>query len=249
MAFYDRFFNRTRNLGNNLSNKARDSSEQRRLESEIRQLNKEIESIYTELGRKLFDSKVNGTENEYDTEVQRALDLQGMISAKNQRIEEIRSQIVCPNCGRMMPAGTTICTACGKFMIKDTAEEVPAIEMHDPEIKYCPICGAANEPDAVFCNDCGTPLRTGDPLVEEPAEQMAEEASDAPDADVTAPAEDEIFIDEPEPQAEEIVPPLSSKVDAIMDELPRDQDLDAVVDELIADVHAANEAVWNSEQP
>ena len=65
----------------------------------IRQLNKEIDSIYTELGRKLFDSKVSGTENEYDEDVQRVIDLKSLIDSKKQRIEEIRSQIVCPNCG------------------------------------------------------------------------------------------------------------------------------------------------------
>ena len=157
MAFLDTLKNktedlksRTKSMGNQLSDMARDSSEQRRLESEIKKLDADIENAYKAIGRNVFESRQAGTEPEVDARIRAVSDMLAQIAEKRKRIEAIKSQIVCPNCGKLMPAGTLFCTACGRSMEK---REAPADNR-----PRCPRCGDIVDPGDVFCMTCGTKL-------------------------------------------------------------------------------------------
>ena len=151
MAFLDNLVNRTKSMGNQLSDKARDTGEQYRLESEIRKLNGEIESAFTTLGKALFASRVDGLETDFDAPIREIIAMKEKIEEKRRRIEAIKSQIVCPNCGKLMPEGTLICTACGRSMKK---RETP----DDGKLR-CPQCGKVIESGDAFCMKCGAPLQ------------------------------------------------------------------------------------------
>lgn len=92
----------------------------------------------------------------------------------------------CPTCGASMPLGIKFCSACGKsmsitktvtcsacgnecsegaaFCIKcgaKLAAEAPSpmpVPAAAPAAKICAKCGAENEPDDMFCAECGEPL-------------------------------------------------------------------------------------------
>lgn len=99
---------------------------------------------------------------------------QSAASANNQELEK------CASCGAMVPKGNRFCTACGKPMLRGAAPEQQPVsdagdtvatvqqdisfsagQSTDQEVathKTCPSCGAANEPDGVFCSECGHKL-------------------------------------------------------------------------------------------
>jgi len=69
------------------------------------------------------------------------------------------SEIVCPSCGTLAPAGAVFCDNCG-FDLRHVAPSAPATSAAAavPEVlagSNCPACGHPNVPGAVFCENCG----------------------------------------------------------------------------------------------
>lgn len=135
---------------------------------------------------------------------------------------------LCPSCGNQAADNAIFCDQCGSRLpeavpvVESTAVESMAVE---PEVEaptggipegivLCPSCGAENVPGEVFCDICGEPLATPEPVeavavAEEPVveEAIIEEVEVLP-------------MDEPlaeAPVAEEVVP------EAVLEEMPADE--------------------------
>ena len=73
------------------------------------------------------------------------------------------SEIVCPSCGTLAPAGAVFCDNCG-FDLRHVAPSAPAAApaVASPEAASggpnCPVCGHPNVPGAVFCENCGAEM-------------------------------------------------------------------------------------------
>lgn len=93
---------------------------------------------------------------------------------------------LCPNCGNQAADHAIFCDQCGTRLPDQTAQavEAPAVEpeetvMYTPgsipeEVVICPACGAENVPGEIFCDACGEPLASPEPVVVE--EEVIEEA-------------------------------------------------------------------------
>ena len=153
----------------------------------------QIEDMYTKIGKKYFELHPNRTDGELGamvTEVnaakKRIIDNKmkiGSLLDKNfceccgEQVDE--DALFCNNCGAKMPVklmpgmvlckhcnkavreGIKFCTNCGHSMLE---EEKPKA------LKECTNCGfTTNDPDKMFCDDCGRRLvmEGGDPIEEE----------------------------------------------------------------------------------
>ena len=173
MAFFDNLKNKTISMGNQVSDMARNSSEQWKLEGEIRKLNADIDAVYMAIGKAVFDERMTGEKADPEEQIRAILDLKKQIEEKEQKIDEIKSRIPCPNCGKIMPAGTNFCTYCGSPMEKQEQEPVRGEELR------CPNCGRPVQPSHAFCMNCGAKLKAPEPEPEEAGAAYAEESGAA----------------------------------------------------------------------
>lgn len=97
------------------------------------------------------------------------------------------NRVICPSCGKSVPAGTKFCSYCGAPMEQTpVAAAVPA----EPQVRgerHCPNCGEVIEPGAKFCVKCGTRIddeaqksvETGDSGSSEIGDSCSAEAGDS----------------------------------------------------------------------
>ena len=111
------------------------------------------------------------------------------------------SEIVCPSCGTLAPAGAVFCDNCG-FDLRHVAPSSPAASpaVAPPEAASggpnCPVCGHPNVPGAVFCENCGAEMSAS------PASQPVSEPVAIP---VEAPAPEPT----PQPVPQPVVVPVA----------------------------------------
>ena len=78
---------------------------------------------------------------------------------------------------------------------------------------FCPMCGAPNEDDALFCGNCGAVLDPDQPLEETLAEETPE--AEAPEAEAS---DVEGAVEAVEPAFEEVEEPPEEEVEVLLDE-------------------------------
>ncbi len=70
---------------------------------------------------------------------------------------------VCPNCRQPMIPGDIYCGSCGASLQAGTPAPPPISPPPGVGGIQCPACGFMNEPDAIFCERDGTPLKAAPP--------------------------------------------------------------------------------------
>ena len=116
MGFFNTIGDKVRTTGNQLTSKAKDTGEQFRLNSEIQNINKQIEQQYQRIGEMYYNWKRDENLSEPDFETAcGAIDvLKNQIEEREKKINDIKVQISCPGCGKMVPPDTKFCPYCGK---------------------------------------------------------------------------------------------------------------------------------------
>lgn len=129
--------------------------------TEINRLQKQMDSqtaflrdLYAQLGEAYANAHADDTDGEYAS-------LLADIRAGRQTFEQmkaeitaLRGQILCPECGAVLPADAKFCINCGA--------KIP--ERVDTTLR-CNSCGSPLLADAKFCTVCGTPVAAAAPDV------------------------------------------------------------------------------------
>lgn len=123
------------------------------------------------------------------------------IQEKKAAKQEIMNRVICPSCGKSVPAGTKFCSYCGAPMEHTpVAAAVPAEpQVHGGERqmggermcgderpmgddkpqmggeRHCPNCGEVIEPGAKFCVKCGTRIDAGEQKLAETGDSAEKE--------------------------------------------------------------------------
>lgn len=125
------------------------------------------------------------------------------IQEKKAAKQEIMNRVICPSCGKSVPAGTKFCSYCGAPMEQTpVAAAVPAEpQVHGGERqmggeqmggeRHCPNCGEVIEPGAKFCVKCGTRIDAGEQKLAETGVSGSSEIGDSCSAEVGDSAEKE----------------------------------------------------------
>ena len=207
MSFLDQLSARVNQGFNQVTSQTKDFTEQVKIENEIKNLEKAAQANYEELGRAMYNASRHSSGEAADYEViMRQIDgILQQIQEKKAARQEIMNRVICPSCGKSVPAGTKFCSYCGAPMEQTpVAVAVPAEpQVHGGERqmggeqmcgderpmgddkpqmggeRHCPNCGEVIEPGAKFCVKCGTRIDAGE---QKPAETGASGSSETGDS-------------------------------------------------------------------
>lgn len=207
MSFLDQLSARVNQGFNQVTSQTKDFTEQVKIENEIKNLEKAAQANYEELGRAMYNASRHSSGEAADYEViMRQIDgILQQIQEKKAAKQEIMNRVICPSCGKSVPAGTKFCSYCGAPMEQTpVAAAVPA----EPQVRggerqmggeqmcgaerpmgddkpqmggerHCPNCGEVIEPGAKFCVKCGTRIDAGEQKPAETGDSGSSEIGDS----------------------------------------------------------------------
>lgn len=202
MSFLDQLSARVNQGFNQVTSQTKDFTEQVKIENEIKNLEKAAQANYEELGRAMYNASRHSSGEAADYEViMRQIDvILQQIREKKAAKQEIMNRVICPSCGKSVPAGTKFCSYCGAPMEQTpVAAAVPAEpQVHGGERqmcgderpmgddkpqmggeRHCPNCGEVIEPGAKFCVKCGTRIDDEEQKSVETGDSGASEIGDS----------------------------------------------------------------------
>lgn len=207
MSFLDQLSAKVNQGFNQVTSQTKDFTEQVKIENEIKNLEKAAQANYEELGRAMYNASRHSSGEAADYEViMRQIDgILQQIQEKKAAKQEIMNRVICPSCGKSVPAGTKFCSYCGAPMEQTpVAAAVPAEpQVHGgerqmggeqmcgaerpmgddkPQVRgerHCPNCGEVIEPGAKFCVKCGTRIDAGEQKPAETGDSGASEIGDS----------------------------------------------------------------------
>ncbi len=140
-------------------NKTKEPTEMERVDANIAQVQAEIQQRLLQLGQMYYEEH----KNDENTGDKQWIIVDTISKLEHNRIGfqknklRLQGQMMCENCGAIIPYGSIFCNACGKKA--DEKQEggeasVPG-GVEAPAGRRCAVCGAAMEEDSVFCTSCG----------------------------------------------------------------------------------------------
>lgn len=219
MSFLDQLSAKVNQGFNQVTSQTKDFTEQVKIENEIKNLEKAAQANYEELGRAMYNASRHSSGEAADYEViMRQIDgILQQIQEKKAAKQEIMNRVICPSCGKSVPAGTKFCSYCGAPMEQTPVAAAVPVEpqvrggerqmggeqmcgaerpMGDdkPQMggeRHCPNCGEVIEPGAKFCVKCGTRIDAGEQKPAETGDSGASEIGDSCSAEAGDSAEKE----------------------------------------------------------
>ena len=207
MSFLDQLSARVNQGFNQVTSQTKDFTEQVKIENEIKNLEKAAQANYEELGRAMYNASrhSSGAAADYEVIMRQIDGILQQIQEKKAAKQEIMNRVICPSCGKSVPAGTKFCSYCGAPMEQTpVAAAVPA----EPQVRggerqmdgeqmcgaeqpmgddkpqmggerHCPNCGEVIEPGAKFCVKCGTRIDAGEQKPAETGDSGSSEIGDS----------------------------------------------------------------------
>ena len=186
---------------NQVTSQTKDFTEQVKIENEIKNLEKAAQANYEELGRAMYNASrhpsgeavssgggvtsaegvtagaaSSGTAADYEVIMRQIDGILQQIQEKKEAKQEIMNRVICPSCGKSVPAGTKFCSYCGAPM-EHTPVAAAVPQVHGE--RHCPNCGEVIEPGAKFCVKCGTRIDAGEQKPAETGDSGASEIGDS----------------------------------------------------------------------
>lgn len=124
MSFLDQLSAKVNQGFNQVTSQTKDFTEQVKIENEIKNLEKAAQANYEELGRAMYNASRHSSGEAADYEViMRQIDgILQQIQEKKAAKQEIMNRVICPSCGKSIPAGTKFCSYCGAPMEQTPVE-------------------------------------------------------------------------------------------------------------------------------
>ena len=118
-------------------NSTKEPTEMERVMENIAQVEKEIQQRIFQLGQMYYENNLNR---------------QGYYKNKLR----LEGQMMCENCGSVIPFGSMYCNVCGKKADEKQADSGEAVGQTFS--RKCKKCGAELGTDSLFCMSCGTKI-------------------------------------------------------------------------------------------
>lgn len=152
MGFLDNLKSSLTETSQDLTKKAKDTTEIFRLTNLNKANEKEIEKAIYQVGLNYYSKYKDECEVKFPELFLRIQKLQEEITENKEIIEKLSIEEVCPNCGKKLSSGARFCIYCGNAIEKDTI----LVRMSE---ETCSSCGTPLENGAAFCTNCGAPIQ------------------------------------------------------------------------------------------
>lgn len=152
MGFFDNVKNSLTETSQDLTKKAKDTSEIFRLNNANKAKEKEIEKTMYEIGIVYYSNYMEECVEKFPELAGQVQRLQQEIAANKEAIEKLSVEEVCPNCGKKINSGSRFCIYCGAAITGEASQPV------NESGEKCASCGKTLEEGAAFCTYCGTPV-------------------------------------------------------------------------------------------
>lgn len=155
MGIFDDLKSTLTETSQELTQKAKETSEIYHLNNGIKAKEKEIEKLMTQIGMAFYSTYKEECENLFPELANQVSTLQKEIAENKEAIEKLSAEEICPKCGKKLNPGSKFCIYCGASI---DAVEVKMEETEELAGPRCENCGELLEDDAMFCTNCGTPV-------------------------------------------------------------------------------------------
>ncbi len=165
-------------IGKDTVTEVQKMNEIRQLTARVNEEKKQLNSIYMEMGKKLYEQCKDAPMEGFESEIQSIEEKFSMIDLLQDQIRGVKGVSLCPNCNMEVGAGERFCSNCGGRMpevitIEDKAEDNVVLE---------------TEADG-FCEDVEECSEDADETVVDEVLETAEEAAEDVDEAVADAAE------------------------------------------------------------
>lgn len=151
MGFFDNVKNSLTETSQELTQKAKDTTEIYRLNNLNKTKEKEIEKLVYQIGLTYYSNFREECEEKFSDLTTQIAQIQKEIAENKQMIEKLSTEEVCPSCGKKLTGGSKFCIYCGTSL--DAVKNEAKVSG-----KTCSSCGKPLDEGAAFCTYCGTPV-------------------------------------------------------------------------------------------
>ncbi len=139
-------------------NSTKEPTEMERVMENIAQVEKEIQQRIFQLGQMYYENNKNQITG--DPQFAGIVDLVNKLDLNRQGYYKnklrLEGQMMCENCGSVIPFGSMYCNVCGKKADEKQADSGEAVGQTFS--RKCKKCGAELGTDSLFCMSCGTKI-------------------------------------------------------------------------------------------
>lgn len=136
-------------------NNTKTPTEMDRVMENIAQVEGELQQKIFQLGQMYYDENKNNSDIEEKYFV--LVDLINKLSMNRKSFYQnklrLEGQMMCENCGSVIPYGSMFCNVCGGKVDEKQGNISVPVNSSEPR---CKKCGAILDGDSVFCASCGT---------------------------------------------------------------------------------------------
>ncbi|MBQ0028290.1 MAG: zinc ribbon domain-containing protein [Lachnospiraceae bacterium] len=137
--------------------KGKDFADTAKYNSLIADEERQLANLYQQIGRMYFEENMDSATGNYVNLVEGVKAANGRIADYRQRIQVLKGNPRCTNCGSELPSGSAFCAVCGN-RVMPMPMPMPMHMQPEPMAPMpisCPECGAMIPPGNRFCTSCG----------------------------------------------------------------------------------------------
>ncbi|MBR3152949.1 MAG: zinc ribbon domain-containing protein [Clostridia bacterium] len=163
MGFFDDLSKKMSDTKNNIVATTGKIEKESKLKREISANKQTIEKTYTEIGKKVYETKGNNSEiTDFISEKIEFIDsLLKKNEENNVEILKLNNKKICSNCSAEIAADVSFCPTCGKEQVKE-----PEVEVLPTGKVRCSGCNEIIEVTDTFCPLCGAEQKKEETTVE-----------------------------------------------------------------------------------
>jgi rubrerythrin len=153
MGLFDDVGKKFTETGSNAIQKTKDMAETVRINNLISREQSVIDGAYREIGRIYFEKFGSNPDESLEQYIASIQEANGHIQMYRQKLDQLKGNTRCPNCGAEIDIRSKFCNVCGSEVVSQPSNQQDVDP--DTNAEICANCGATMKPGNIFCTNCG----------------------------------------------------------------------------------------------